>query len=85
MGSDLDVVNSARVSFDKEVDFLTDKDSKLISFLVKHKHDSTLRHCVMTFEVYAPLMIARQWWKHHIGATMIDERSEEHTSELQSH
>jgi thymidylate synthase (FAD) len=28
----------------------------------------------MTFEVYAPLMVARQWWKHHIGATMIDEQ-----------
>ena len=74
MGSDLDVVNAARVSFDKEVNELSDKDSKLISFLVKHKHDSTLRHCVMTFEVYAPLMVARQWWKHHIGATMIDEQ-----------
>ncbi len=74
MGSDLDVVNAARVSFDKEVSQLSDKDSKLISFLVKHKHDSTLRHCVMTFEVYAPLMVARQWWKHHIGATMIDEQ-----------
>ena len=74
MGSDLDVVNAARVSFDKEVSELSDKDSKLISFLVKHKHDSTLRHCVMTFEVYAPLMVARQWWKHHIGATMIDEQ-----------
>jgi thymidylate synthase (FAD) len=74
MGSDLDVVNAARVSFDKEVNELSEKDSKLISFLVKHKHDSTLRHCVMTLEVYAPLMVARQWWKHHIGATMIDEQ-----------
>ena len=74
MGSDLDVVNSARVSFNKEVSNLSDNDTKLINFLVKHKHDSTLRHCVMTFEVYAPLMVARQWWKHHIGATMIDEQ-----------
>ena len=54
MGSDLDVVNSARVSFNKEVSNLSDSDTKLINFLVKHKHDSTLRHCVMTFEVYAP-------------------------------
>lgn len=72
MGSDLDVVNSARVSFDKEVPSLSDSDTKLINFLVKHKHDSTLRHCVMTFEVYAPLMVARQWWKHHIGASSLD-------------
>lgn len=74
MGSDLDVVNAARVSFNKEVQSLSDNDIKLINFLIKHRHDSTLRHCVMTFEVYAPLMVARQWWKHHIGATMIDEQ-----------
>lgn len=74
MGSDLDIVNAARVSFNKEVSNLSDDDIKLIKFLIKHKHDSTLRHCVMTFEVYAPLMVARQWWKHHIGATMIDEQ-----------
>ena len=74
MGSDIDVVNSARVSFNKEVQSLSDSDTKLINFLIKHRHDSTLRHCVMTFEVYAPLMVARQWWKHHIGATMIDEQ-----------
>lgn len=74
MGSDLDVVNSARVSYDKEVTKLEDKDVNLINFLVKHKHDSTLRHCVMTFEVYAPLMVARQWWKHHIGSTALDEQ-----------
>ncbi len=74
MGSDLDVANSARVSFDKEILSLEDKDIKLINYLVKHKHDSTLRHCVMTFEVYAPLMVARQWWKHHIGSAAIDDQ-----------
>lgn len=74
MGSDLDVVNAARVSYDKEVSSLEDKDIKLINYLVKHKHDSTLRHCVLTFEVYAPLMVARQWWKHHIGSSSLDDQ-----------
>lgn len=74
MGSDLDIVNAARVSFDKEVSSLSDSDVKLINFLVREKHDSTLRHCVMTFEVYAPLMVARQWWKHHIGSAAIDDQ-----------
>jgi thymidylate synthase (FAD) len=74
MGSDLDVVNSARVSYDKEISSLDDKDTKLITYLIKNKHDSTLRHCVMTFEVYAPLMVARQWWKHHIGSAAIDDQ-----------
>ncbi len=74
MGSDLDVVNAARVSFDKEVTDLSDKDSNLISFLVKHKHDACFRHCVMTFEVYAPLMVARQWYKHAVASTHLDDQ-----------
>ena len=74
MGSDIDVVNAARVSFDKEVKELSDKDSQLISFLVKHKHDSTLRHCTMTFEVYAPLMVARQWYKHAVSSSHLDDQ-----------
>ncbi len=44
-GTDLDIVNSARVSYDKESEELSDKDIKLINFLVRDKHDSTLRHC----------------------------------------
>lgn len=74
MGSDLDIVNSARVSFDKEVAELGDKDRNLISFLVKEKHDACFRHCVMTFEVYAPLMVARQWYKHAVGSTHLDDQ-----------
>ena len=74
MGSDLDVVNAARVSFDKEVSSLGEKDINLINFLVSHKHDSVLRHCVMHFEVYAPLMVARQWYKHTVASSMIDDQ-----------
>jgi thymidylate synthase (FAD) len=74
MGSDLDVVNAARVSFDKEVSHLDTRDEKLINYLVKHKHDSTLRHCAMTFEVYAPLMVARQWYKHAVSSTHLDDQ-----------
>jgi thymidylate synthase (FAD) len=73
-GDELSIVNSARVSFDKESDVLSEKDSSLIEFLVKHKHDSTLRHCGFTFEVYAPLMIARQWYKHTIASTHVDDQ-----------
>lgn len=74
MGSDLDVVNAARASFEKEVSELDSRDQKLISFLIKHKHDSVLRHCAMTFEVYAPLMVARQWYKHAVGSTHLDDQ-----------
>lgn len=74
MGSDLDVVNAARVSFDKEVSSLSDRDHNLISYLVKHKHDAVFRHCAMTFEVYAPLMVARQWYKHAVASTHLDDQ-----------
>jgi len=74
IGSDLDVVNAARVSFNKEVSNLSDSDIKLINFLIREKHDSVLRHCVMTFEVYAPLMVARQWYKHAVSSSHLDDQ-----------
>ena len=72
MGSDLSVVNAARVSYDKEVTELTEKDAKLINFLVREKHTSPFRHAAMTFEVYAPLVIARQWWKYAVASSHVD-------------
>ena len=74
MGSDIDVVNAARASFEKEVQELEDRDERLIDFLVRSRHDSTLRHCVMTFEVYAPLMVARQWYKNAVASTHLDDQ-----------
>jgi thymidylate synthase (FAD) len=73
-GTELDIVNSARVSYDKESLDLSDKDTRLINFLVRDKHDSTLRHCGFTFEVYAPLMIARQWYKHAVSSSHIEDQ-----------
>jgi len=67
-GNDLSVVNSARVSYDKKVDVLTERDVRLIRFLAKHKHTSPFRHAFLTFEVYVPLFVARQHWKHIIGS-----------------
>lgn len=73
LGSDLSIVNAARVSYDKESKTLSYNDEKLIDFLVREKHDSPLRHAAMTFEAYAPLFVARQWWKHAIGSTHSEE------------
>ena len=72
MGSDLSVVNSARVSYDKQVDELGDKDTGLIRFLAREGHTSPFRHASLQFEVYAPLMVARQWWKYIIGSSHQD-------------
>jgi len=68
MGTDLSPVNDAKVSFDKESDELGEREKRLIDYLAKHQHTSPFRHSILKFEVYAPLMVARQWWKHVIGS-----------------
>jgi thymidylate synthase (FAD) len=68
MGSDLTVVNAARVSFANKHEELNDKkDSRLISFLAKHGHWSPFAHCSMQFHIRAPVFIARQLVKHQVG------------------
>ena len=64
VGSDLSVVNSARVSFGKHKTELDNKDKKLIKYLVKHKHTSTLEHCYVTFRVKVPLFVRSQHHRH---------------------
>lgn len=68
MGSDLTVVNSARVSYNKEAKELTEKDIRLIKFLAREGHTSPFRHCTLQFEIYAPLLVARQHWKYVVGS-----------------
>lgn len=68
MGSDLSVVNSARVSYNKAKEELDDKDKRLINFLARNGHTSPFRHATMQFEIYAPLMVARQHWKYIVGS-----------------
>lgn len=72
MGSDLSVVNAARVSYNKATETMREEDEKLIRYLAKHGHTSPFRHASMQFEIYAPLMVARQWWKYIIGSAHQD-------------
>ena len=64
VGTDLTVVNSARVSFGKHKEQLEEKDKKLINYLIKHKHTSTLEHCSVTFRFKVPLYIRSQHHRH---------------------
>ena len=65
MGSDLTVVNAARVSFGKKQESFDDeKDSKLIRYLARHRHTSPFGHCFASFHVCAPVFVARQLVKH---------------------
>lgn len=72
MGSDLTVVNAARVSYAKESKELNEKDRRLIQFLAREGHTSPFRHAIMQYEIYAPLMVARQWWKYVVGSAHME-------------
>ena len=75
MGSDLSVVNAARVSFGKKSEMvctdlqvgtweLKPQDTKLIRYLAKHNHISPFGHAFASFHVKAPVFVARQLVKH---------------------
>lgn len=79
MGSDLSVVNAARVSFGKKSEWITTgpckngsaehkilspRDQRLIKYLAKNKHTSPFGHCFASFHVKAPIAVARQLVKH---------------------
>ena len=64
MGTDLTIVNSARVSFGREKTELDQRDKRLIKYLVKHKHTSTFEHNVITFKFVVPLFVRSQHHRH---------------------
>lgn len=80
MGVDLDVANAARVSYDKTSSLdndgeLSARDRNLIRFLWDEGHSSPFRHATLSFEVYAPLMVARQHWKYAVASTFVDDQN----------
>ena len=64
MGSDITIVNSARVSFGVEKSSLDRRDKRLINYLIKHKHTSTLEHNLVTFKFVVPLFVRSQHHRH---------------------
>ena len=68
MGNDLTVVNSARVSFGAKKDKIDDRDRKLIKYLIKHRHTSTLEHNAVTFRFCVPLYVRSQHHRHRTWA-----------------
>jgi thymidylate synthase (FAD) len=67
MGSDLTVVNAARVSYAKQAERFEDKDEKLIKYLALHNHWSPFAHASIQFRISAPIFVARQLVKHQVG------------------
>jgi thymidylate synthase ThyX len=79
-GSDLTIVNAARVSFAKQSDWdvdciqgegakllLREKDARLLRYLAKHKHELPFAHPHVSFHFKAPIFVARQLAKHQVG------------------
>lgn len=64
----LKVVNSARISYDKQKAGFDEKDQKLVSFLWEHGHTSPYRHSFFTFHWKAPLFVFRQAFKYQVGS-----------------
>jgi len=67
MGSDLTVVNAARVSYSKIKEKFDNNDEKLIKFLATHNHWSPFAHASLQFRIKAPIFVARQLVKHQVG------------------
>ena len=74
MGNSLSVVNDARQSFAAESAEWTERDGKLLRYLAKHHHTSPFRGVVFKWSVKAPLFIARQWCKHTVASTFVDDQ-----------
>jgi thymidylate synthase (FAD) len=79
-GSDLTVVNAARVSMHKESLFepvqeggavvghkLSERDAQLIVYLAKHRHVTPFFHPQLRFRVKMPIYVVREWYRHTIG------------------
>ena len=67
-GTDIDIVNAARVSFGKQVTSLDPKDLKLINYLMQHNHTSPFEHNQLSFRVKTPIFVARQWMRHRMNS-----------------
>ncbi len=78
MGDDISVVNAARVSFHKKsyymyddddpmVEYMSEKDQRLLKFLSDNGHIIPFAHCFLSFRIKAPIFIARHFGKHQVG------------------
>jgi len=74
MGNSLSVVNDARQSFEQRSEEWAERDAKLINYLAAHHHTSPFRGVVFKWFVKAPLFIARQWYKHTVASTYVDDQ-----------
>lgn len=74
MGSDLSAIRAARASFAKDSEAWTQKDERLLSFLIREKHLSVFRHAAITFQCKVPLFVARQHYKYVVASAHLEDQ-----------
>lgn len=78
MGNDLTVINSAKVSFNRQATEVDEAGKKLLNYLAKHKHMSPFRHVQLQFHIKAPEFVMRQWYKHIVGISYTEAHTVDH-------
>lgn len=85
MGTELDIVNAARVSFHRESEWQVDKDSEkifsltepdagLIRFLLENKHGTPFEQGFQSmWHIRLPIFVMREWVRHRIGHSVNEE------------
>ena len=68
-GDDLDIVNAARVSYGRSSYKLSDRDNKLLKYLLKNGHTSPFEHTQLLYKIKVPIYILRQWMRHRVGVS----------------
>jgi thymidylate synthase (FAD) len=75
LGNDLSFVRAARASYAKDSTVWNEREEKLLNFLIREQHFSVFRHAAVTYQVKAPLFVARQHFKYQVASTHIDDQN----------
>ena len=82
MGTDIDIVNAAKISYGNESDKMSEKEIGLLNYLMSHKHTTPFEMCVMKFHVRCPMDVWRQWIRHRTAS--VNEYSTRYSTAIDS-
>lgn len=68
MGGDHSVIRNARRCWRSEDRSNEKSDANLIKHLIKKEHRTPFESIVFTFDIKAPIFVARQWMRHRMGS-----------------
>jgi len=77
-GSDLDIVNAARMSYGKQSKAFSEIDANILNTLITEGHETPFEQTFLQFHVQLPIFVARQWMRHRVGVSY-NEKSARYT------